>query len=179
MKEQLKHYRLYEKIMKTEPEQHLEETVEFKIFSKIHPRIAESIRLKRKIKRLTNRLKSETHKGSELKIKREIAVTKSRLKRNDLFKRLHGESKTEALFYRKLKRKRSKMRMSLFMKKIRIRLGHPLKKFQRKRGRSMHQNLPPSLFNLREMDMTERGLVLREWLYAKRENLREKLISEG
>lgn len=165
--------------MKTELEQPLEETVEFKIFSKIHPRIAESIRLKREIKRLTNILKSEDRKGSEFKVKREIAVTKSKLKKNELFKRLHGESKKEALFHRKFKRKRSKMLVSLFMKKIRTRIGQPIRRFHRKRGRSMHQNLPPTLFNLREMDMTEKGMVLREWLHEKRENLREKLIPEG
>lgn len=179
MKEQLKHYRLYERIMKVELEQHLEETVEFKIFSRMYPRIAESIRLKRRIKRLTNKLKSEEHKGSEFKIKREIAVTKSKLKKNKLFKRLHGESKTEALFHRKLKRKRVRMRLSLFLKRIRTRLGQPFRRFQRKRGGSIRQNLPPSLFNLREMDMTERGTVLREWLHAKRKNLRGKVISEG
>ena len=161
--------------MKTELKQPIAETVEFEIFSKIYPRRAESIRLKRKIKRLTRTLKSEDHKGSEFKIKREIAVTKSKLQRNDLFKRLHGESKKEALFHRKFQRKRSKMRISLFMKKIRTRLGQPFRNFQRKRGRSMHRNLPPSLFNLREMDMTERGMVLREWLQEKRENLRQKL----
>jgi hypothetical protein len=164
--------------MKTDLEKHLEETVEFKIFSKLHPRIAESIRLKRRIKRLTNRLKSEDHKGSEFKIKREIAVTKSKLKKNNLFKRIHGENKTEALFHRKLKRKRYKMRVSLLMKKVRIRLGQPLRRFQKKRGWSLHLNLPPTLFNLREMDMTEKGMVLREWLHEKRRNLRNKLISE-
>ncbi|PVX27114.1 MAG: hypothetical protein CW716_03930 [Candidatus Bathyarchaeum sp.] len=178
MKEQLKHYRLYEKIMKTELEQPLEETVEFKIFSKIYPHIAESIRLKRKIKLLTNNLKSQDNKGSEFKIKREIAATKSKLQRNDLFKRLHGESKKEALFHIAYKRKLSKIRISVFMKKIRTRLGQPLRKFQRKQGGTLHRNLPPTLFNLREMDMTEKGMVLREWLHEKRKTLRNKIISE-
>ena len=81
MKKQLKHYRLYEKLLKTELQQPVTETVEFKIFSEIHPQIAESIRLKREIKRLTGMLKSKDHKGSELEIRREITVIKSKLKR--------------------------------------------------------------------------------------------------
>jgi hypothetical protein len=36
----------------------------------------------------------------------------------------------------------------------------------------MHKNLPPSLFNLRELDVTEKGLALREWLEEKRNDLR-------
>jgi len=178
VKEPLKHYRLYEKIMKTEPEQPLEVIVEFKIFSKIHPHIAESIMLKRRIKRLTIMLKSEEHKGSKFKIKREIATTKSKLQRNALFKRLHGESKKEAFFQRKFKRKQSKTRVALFMKKVRNRLGRPFLKLKRDQAESLHRNLPPTLFNLREMDMIEKGIVLREWLQKKRKRLREKLISK-
>ncbi len=178
MKEPLKHYRLYEKIMKTEPEQPLEEIVEFKIFFKIHPHIAESIMLKKRIKRLTSMLKSEDHKGEKFKIKREIATTKSKLQRNALFKRLHGESKKEAFFHRKFKRKQSKTRVAFFMKKVRTRLGRPFIKLQRNQGASFHRNLPPTLFTLREMDMIEKGMVLREWLQKKRKNHRTKLISK-
>jgi hypothetical protein len=178
MKDQLKHYRLYKRIMKAELEQSLEETVEFKIFFRIYPRISESIRLKRRIRQLDKKLKSKEYEGSEFKIKRSIALTKSKLRKNNLFKRLHGENKTETLFQKKLKRKRWRSRSSLFLKKIRTRLGQPFRKAQKKQGRSVSQNLPPSLFNLRVKDMTERGMVLREWLHAKRENLREKVIYE-
>ena len=155
-----------------EIENSLVETFEFKSFSESYPHIAESIRLRRKIERLTNILKSEKNKGSEFKIKREITVTKSKLRKNNLLKRLHGESKKESVFHRKFKRNRSKMRCSLFMKKFRTILGRPIRNFQRKLGRSMHKNLPPSLFNLRELDVTEKGLALREWLEEKRNDLR-------
>ena len=47
-------------------------------------------------------LKSEKHEGSEFKIKREITVTKSKLRKNNLFKRLHGENKHEAIFQQKI-----------------------------------------------------------------------------
>ena len=117
-------------------------------------------------------LKSEKYEGSKFKIKREITVIKSKLKKNDLLKRLHGESKHEAIFHRKFKRNRSKMRYSLLAKKFRTILGEPIRNFQKRLRMSMHKNLPPSLFNLREMDVTEKGLALREWLQEKRSELR-------
>jgi len=172
VKDQLKYYRHYERIMKMDIEHSVVEIFEFQSFSESYPHIAESIRLKRKIERLTNILKSEKNKGSEFKIKREIAVTKSKLRKNNLLKRLYGESKKEALFHRQFKRNRSKMRYSLLMKKFRTILGRQIRNFQRKLGRSVHKNLPPSLFNLRELDVTEKGLALREWLEEKRNDLR-------
>jgi len=172
MNVQMKHYKQYERIMKMELEQSIIKTSEYQNFFELYPHIAESIRLKRKIDRLTNMLKSETHKGSEFKIKREITVTKSKLKKNNLNKRLHGETKHEAIFQRKFNRNRSKMRYSLFARKFRTILGQPIRNFQMKLRMSMHKNLPPSLFNLREMDVTEKGLTLREWLQEKRSKLR-------
>jgi hypothetical protein len=172
VKEHVKHYKHYERIMKMELDQSIVKTSEYQSFSELYPHIAESIRLKRKIERLTNILKSEKHKGSELQIKREITVTKLKLKKNNLHKRLHGETKHEAIFRRKYNRHRSKMRYSLLAKKFRTILGKPIRNFQMKRRMSMHKNLPPSLFNLRELDVTEKGLALREWLQDKRNELR-------
>ena len=171
MEDQLEHYKHYERIIKMEREQSIVETFEFQSFSQSFPHIAESIRLKRKIERLTNILKSEKHKGSEFKIKREIAVTKAKLKKNNLYKRLHGESIQETIFQRKFNRDRSRIRYSLLIKKIRTIFGRLIRKFQSKLRRSMHKNLPPSLFNLRELDVAEKGLVLREWLEEKRNAL--------
>ena len=172
MKDLLQNYRIYEKIMKMGLEQSVAETFEFQSFSEIYPNMAESIRLKREIERLTKIMKSKKRTGSEFKIKKEIAITKSKLRKNKLLKRLHGESKQEASFHRKFKRKRSKMRYSLLVKKIWNRLGQPVRKFQRKLGRAIHKNLPPSLFNLRELDATEKGIAVREWLQEKRNDLR-------
>lgn len=172
MDDQMKHYKQYERIMKMELEQSVIKTFEYQSFSELYPHIAESIRLKRKIERLTNMLKSEKHKGSEFKIKREITVTKSKLKKNNLYKHLHGETKHEAIFQRKFNRNRSKMRYSLLAKKFRTILGRPIRNFQMKLRMSIHKNLPPSFFNLREMNVTEKGLALREWLQEKRNELR-------
>lgn len=172
MKDQMKHYKQYERIMKMELEQSIVETSEYQCFSELYPHIAESIRLERKIERLTNILKSEKYRGAEFEIKREIASTKTKLKKNILFKRLHGESKQEAIFHRKFKRDTSKVRYSLFVKKCRKILGRPIENLQRKLRKSMHENLPPTLFTLRELYVPEKGLALKEWLQEKRNKLR-------
>jgi hypothetical protein len=116
-------------------------------------------------------LKSEEAGSAKFKTKREIAITKTKMKRNNLFKRLDGESKQEAIFQRKLKLRTMKMCGSLLVKRFRKRLGRPNKNFKRTLRRSLHRNLPPSLFNLRELDVTERGLALREWLQENRKKL--------
>ena len=166
------HFKHYERIMKMELELSVVDTFEYQSLSELYPHIAESIRLKRKIERLTNKVKSEKDKGLEFQIKREIIVAKSKLRKNNLLKRLYGESKQEAIFNRKLKRNNSKIRNSLLMKKFWTTLGRPIKTFQTKVGKFVHKNLPPSLFNLRELDVAEKGLLLREWLQQKRNDLR-------
>ena len=157
--------------MKMDPEQLISSNFDFQNFSELYPFIAESIRLERKINRLNNLLKSEKHKGAEFKIKKEITTTKTELKKNNLYKRLHGENKHEAIFRRRFKRNRSKNRYSLRIKNFRTIFGRPIRGAQKKIGTFMHNNLPPSLFNLRELTIEEKGLAIKEWLKEKRTKL--------
>jgi len=150
-----------------DPEQSIFTTFDFQSFSELYPYIAESIRLERKINQLTNRLKFEKNKGVEFKIKREITAMKSKLKRNNLYKRLHGENKHEAIFRRRFKRSRSKIRYSLRVENFRTIFGRTIREAQKKIGSFMHNNLPPSVFNLRELTIEEKGLELKEWLKEK------------
>jgi hypothetical protein len=158
--------------MKTDLEQSIVDTSEYQSFSELFPHIAESIRLKRKIEILTQKLKSEKQGGEKFRIKRQLSITKSKLRKNNLLKRLHSESKQEAIFHRKFRRNTLKMRYSLFIKKYKKILGQPIRNFQRKLRRTLHKNLPPSLFNLRELDVTEKGLSLKEWLKEKQSKVR-------
>ncbi|MCK4885055.1 hypothetical protein KAS24_03190, partial [Candidatus Bathyarchaeota archaeon] len=119
-------------------EESIMKTSEYHSFSEIYPRITESIRLKREIERLTNEYKSEKARSSKFKIKREITITKTKLKKNNLLKRLHGESKQEAIFQRTLKHNTSKMHFPSFAKKYQKILGQPIRNFQRKLRRSLH-----------------------------------------
>ena len=172
MKDQMNYYKHYEKLMKMKIEESILKTSEYHSFSEIYPRITESIRLKREIERLTNEYKSEKARSSKFKIKREITITKTKLKKNNLLKRLHGESKQEAIFQRTMKHNSSKMHVPSFAKKYPKIGGQPIRNFQRKLRRSLHRNLPPSLFNLRELDVAEKGFALREWLQENRKKIR-------
>ena len=168
MNDQMNYYKHYEKLMKMKLEESIMETSEYHSFSESYPHIAESIRLRREMERLNNKLKSEKGISSKFKIKREISITKTKLRKNNLFKRIHRESKQEAIFQRKLKLGTTKMYVSSFTKKGYTTLGQSIRKLRR----YMRKNLPPSLFNLRELDAAEKGLALREWLQENRKKIR-------
>ena len=153
-------------------DQSIVKTPEYHSFSEIYPHITESIRLKREIERLTNKLKSEKERSAKIKIKREINIAKTKLRKNNLLKRLHGESKQEANFHRKVKLNTSKMYVASFAKKRYMTLAHAIINFRKKLRRSMHRHLPPSVINLRELDVSEKGLALREWLQENRKKIR-------
>lgn len=155
-----------------ELEQSIVKTPEYSSFSELYPHIAESIRLKRTIKRLNTRLQSEKARSTKFKTKRELNITRTELKKNNLLKRLHGESKQEAIFQRKFKLQSSRKRFSTLVGKYTKMLSQPIRKLQRKLRRSMHKNFPPTLFSLRELDAAEKGLALREWLQENRKKIR-------
>lgn len=157
--------------MKIGHEQPIIETYDYQRFFEVYPNIAESIKLKRKLAQLTNELKTQNHQGTKFQIKQKIRVTKSELKKTSLRKRLHGEGKQEKVFSKKFKHKISKKRNALIKKKMRKKIGQPLEAFRMRVRRSMHKNLPPTLFNLREHDISEKELALRDWLHEKRDEL--------
>lgn len=138
-------------------------TTEYQNFSKVYPRIAEYIELQRKIERLTKMLKSKSHKNSKIQIKREINATKTKLRKNKLVKRLHGDNKQEAIFQKKYKQKNPKKQYLTLIKKG----SQLINKVKKKISQNIHKNLPPSLFNLRELTVSEKGMELREWLQEK------------
>lgn len=147
-------------------------THEYQIFSEIFPHISESIRLKREIKRLTNKLESEKTRSVKIKIKKEIIITKTKLRKNNLFKRLHGETKQETNFYRKYKINTLKTRGFSLAEKYYTTLEQAITNFRKKLKGFMIRNLPPTIFNLRELDASERGLALREWNQKNRTKTR-------
>ena len=164
MKDQLNYYDYYEKIMKMNLHKSIVTTTEYRNFSKVYPCIAESIRLKREIERLTCKLESEKERSAKSIIKMEINTTKNELKKNNLFKRLHSESKQEAKFNRRLKLNTTKTHFSSMIKKKYNFFRHAITNLRKQLRKSMHRYLPPTVFNLRELDVSERGLVLKEWM---------------
>jgi hypothetical protein len=156
MKEKAECYPYYEKILKMKLEQSVTETTEYKVLAEHYPHLAESIRLKREIERLKEKLKSEKERSSRFQMKREINVTRTKLKQENMLKRLHGESKQETIFRTHFIINTSKEHISsLAMKSM-----HAYTSAQKKLRRLMS----PSVFDLKSLDTTEKGLALREWI---------------
>ena len=168
----MNYYKYYKKLMKTNLEESIVKTSEYQKLSEVFPRITESIRLKRELERLSNKLKSEKVTSAKFKIKREMTITKTKLKKNKRLKRLHGEGNQEAKFKRTLKLNSSKTIVSSFAKKPYSIIENRISNFRKKLKRSKHKHLPPSIFNLRALDVSEKGLALREWIQENRKKSR-------
>ena len=132
--------------MRMELEQSIVKTSEYSSFSSRYPYITESIKLKRQIKRLTSKLKTEKVRSTKFKIKREISIIKTKLRKNDLLKRLHGESKQEAVFQRKLKLATTKMRVKVLTKKGHTTSGQSIRKLRRSMRKNLIIGAPKNLY---------------------------------
>ena len=143
-------------------------TPEYQILSRIYPNITESIKLEREMKRLSNKLKSKKEKSTEFRIKREITIIRGKMRKNKLLKRLHGESKKEAIFRKTMKLGLSNKIFTSLSKKYHSVFVRRITFFRKK----IRENLPPTIFSLRELDVTEKGMELSEWI---RETRKKKL----
>ena len=168
MKEKVECYPYYEKLMKMRFKQSVLETIEYKVLAEHYPHLAESIRLKREIERLKKRLKSEKERSSRFQIKREMNVTRAKLKKENMLKRLHGESKQEAIFRTHFIINTSKEHISSLAMKSRMTLRKTHMSAHKKLRMLMYRKLPPSVFDLKSLDTTEKGLALREWIQNHR-----------
>ncbi len=167
MKEKMDYCSHYEKFMRMKLERSMVETAEYRPFCRRYPHLAESIRLKREIERLEKRLKPEKRSLSRLQIKREINVIKAKLRKERILKRIHGETKQEAIF-----RKRAGINT------LKSRITHTLREFSAHTRRVMHIDLPPSLHNLKSLERAETGLALRDWIQDRHKKRRkQKTIS--
>jgi len=160
MKEKAECYPYYEKLMKVKLEQSATETTEYKALAEHYPHLAESIRLKREMERLKEKLKSEKERPSRFQIKREMNVTRAKLKQENMLKRLHGESKQEAIFRTHFIIGTSKEHISSLVMTLR----KAYTSVQKKLRMLMYRRLPPSVFDLKSLDTAEKGLALREWI---------------
>jgi hypothetical protein len=160
MKEKVECYPYYEKLMKMKLEQSVIEITEYKVLAEHYPHLAESIRLKREIGRLKEKLKSEKERPLRFQIKRELNVTKAKLKQENMLKRVHGESKQETIFRTHFIIGTSKEHISSLVTTLRKKHMS----FQKKLRRLTYRKLPPSVFDLKSLDTTEKGLALREWI---------------
>ncbi|NIU82180.1 MAG: hypothetical protein GWN17_01265, partial [Candidatus Korarchaeota archaeon] len=145
MKEKAEFNQYYKKLMKMKLEQSMVETTEYKVLAEHYPHLAESIKLKREIERLKEKLKSEKERSSRFQIKRELNVTGAKLKQENMLKRLHGESKQEAIFRTHFIIGTSKEHISSLVMTLRKAYASVQKKLRM----LMYRRLPPSVFDLK------------------------------
>ena len=152
VKERENYYPYYDKLIKMSIEEPIAETREYKVLARRYPHLAESIKLKREIKRLKEKLRSLEERSKRSQMNREIIRIETKLKRENIQKRLHGETSFTIASLA------SNARDALRKAYADIRL------VDRSLRRSVYKKLPPSVFDLRSLDTAERGLAVKEWL---------------
>jgi len=150
--------------MEMKLEQSMAKTTEYQVFAERYPHITESIKLKREMERLKKKLKSEKKRSSRFQIKREMNDIRTRLRKQSILKRLHGESKQEAIFHTHFIVDTSKKHVSSLATRCNMTLRKTYTDVQKRLRRLMYRNLPPSVFDLKSLDTAEKGLALREWV---------------
>ena len=144
---------------------------------KSQPHLAEFMRLKNEVEHLREQLKSEHGLSARLEIKRRISCAKRNLTRERIFMRLHGEGKRSFA-----SRVRSQIDMwSEYMNSLVARGILKLKKLDERTERNLrlflHMKLPPSVFSLGSLDVSERRMDTKEWirkLHPHRRTVMEK-----
>lgn len=192
MDERTEYYPYYEKLVRRRLEEPIAEALEYKVFAERYPHIAESLKLKREIKRLKEKLKSLEDRSARCRTKREIIRTKAKLKRESVLKRLHRENKQESIFnirftiatskeliflvamrvYNSLQKGYISLREEYFNLRKNLRLAYMnFRKAYRDSlkalRRLMHRKVPPSVFDLKSLHIAEKGLALREWSQSR------------
>ena len=124
------------------------------------------------IERLKEKRKSLKDRSAKLKIERKIVRTKTKLKLENVFKHLYRENNQEVIFnyrftIRNLKKKTSSWVRGIYTGSLKeyINFHKSLRKVSRK-------TLPPTIFNLKSLDLAEKGLSVRGWVqerYKKRQ----------
>ncbi len=156
MKEKAKYRSYYEKFMRLRLDRSIVEVAEYQPFSRRYPHLAESIRLRRELSRLEHRLKSEKHSASRLQIRRKMGVIKSKLRQIGILKRIHGESKQEAIF-----RKRAGINT------LKSRITQALQGSSTRTRKAIRVELPPSLYELKSLERVETGQALKDWIHRR------------
>ena len=167
VKAKVTYYPFYKKLLETQTEEPLAETVEYEIFAKTYPYIAKSIMLKKDIERLQRQLKVTKLASEKALVKKDIINLKTKLKRENLLKRLHGESRQEAAFHMHSKMEAAIGHFRSMAKRPFTILGNSCS--------SIHGLFLSSLFDLRSLHVAERSQTLREWVNTHRQKPSKRL----
>ena len=167
MKKRTNYYLYYERLMRMRLEEPVVEAPEYEVLARRYPHLAKSIKLKREIKRLEENWRSLKERPMKIRIKKEILSIKAKLKRENILKQLHGESRREAVFHIHFIAGSVNERIFSLAGRISVTLG--------KTYRNIRKVFLSSVFDLKSLDAAERGLVVREWLHKHHKKPSRKL----
>ena len=171
MKRRTDYYLYYERLMKMQLEKPVDEAPEFEVLSKRYPHLAESIKLKREIERLEKRRKALKEKTIRLRLEKKILGIKTKLKRENILKKLHGESRRETVFQIHFTMKSVNERIFSLARRISVAFGTT--------DRNIHEVFLSPIFDLKSLDAAERSLAVREWLHKHHKKPSMKLKASG
>lgn len=171
MKKRTNYYLYYERLMKIRLEKPMVEAPEYEVLSKRYPHLAESIKLKREITRLEKKRGAIKERTMKLQIRKEILAMKAKLKRENILKKLHGESRREAVFQIHFTIRSINERIFSLARRISVAFGAT--------DRKIHEMLLSPIFDLKSLDAAERSLAVREWLHKHHKKPSIKLKASG
>ncbi len=154
--------------MKAEFDGSTRETDEYKALAEHYPHVAESLNLKKEINELGRKLKSVKDRQTIFQMKKTLSETRKKLRRESMLKQLRGESKQQAIYHIRFILESVGESAFFSMRKCWQILRDICANAQRRMCRLVRMRTPPSILDLRSLDLTERGLVLREWVQDRR-----------
>jgi len=166
MKEKISYNRFYEKLVKMQPDKPMQETVEYQVLAKAYPHLAESLRLRKEIERLERESKSLRKGSAKTRIEKEIMNLQTKLKRVNLSKRLHGESRKEASL-------RMHFRIGNAKRYVSSSAEHVVAVLRNLFG-NIRRRLLSNVLDLKSMYAAERSLTIKEWVKTHRKKPERK-----
>jgi hypothetical protein len=150
-------YFCFKKLITKNLDETIEDTFEYKTLYKHYPHLTQSIKLTREKNKLLQKLKSL--KGSaRLRERRKVFAIDVSLRRTNMLKRLFGENKPETTY---------KIRFTL--ERLRKTTKESVSALSRRGQDYLHGILPPLIFDLKSLDMIEKGTVLKKWIQKTRD----------
>ncbi|NWG10983.1 hypothetical protein HXY33_04440 [Candidatus Bathyarchaeota archaeon] len=167
MKEKTDYYHYYRELMKNKLEKPMTETTESKVFFENCPHLAESIRLRKEANKLKEKLRFAKDRQTKFQIKRELNGINKKLKRENVLKQLHGESKQEMAYSLHFKADTAKEGASSLIRKSFRAVNNIYDKIQKQSREIAHRKLPPSIFDLKSLNVAEKSLAIKEWVQTR------------
>jgi len=169
VKKRMDYYRLYKRLLEMPVEETVSETLEYEVLARRYPYLAESIKLKKEMKRLEGELRSRRRLSTAGQTRTEITRIKVKLKKVEVSKRLYRETRNESLY---------NLRHSIGTLKARIftLIGRANATLLEIHARTRRAFLS-SAFDLRSLYAAEKGLLVKGWLHNHHKKPSKKLMS--